>query len=290
MPNDRDDEKPRIQIIDNRLLSDEERRGSGPLIEVPGQSQPSEESRPKLEIIGGNSPVGSSALHEEPGEAVSAPIAQGDAADATETVSTTQLDLDDDTPLSDEEMEQMRSQLEEEQFAQLEQEVGRPLTDAERTQVRTLMAQQAESMSRLEVAPLLLQAVSELPRYAAVHLGLIPNPYTGLIARNDAEARLAIDAFGALYETMKARIDPRAGAELARVLNDLRANYSRVTGTPIVPGGGGLGCGPAHHSLKSISHRGHREFTKRHRELSKLSLCLFVNSLCPLWLMLFVYS
>ena len=242
MPNDRDDEKPRIQIIDNRLLSDEERQGSGPLIEVPGQNQASDQ-RPKLEIIGGNS-VGSSSLHEEPGEAVSAPIARGDAADATETVSTNQMDLDDETPLSDEEMEQMRAQLEQEQFAQLEQEVGRPLTDAERSQVRTLMAQQAESMSRLEVAPLLLQAVSELPRYAAVHLGLIPNPYTGLIARNDQEARLAIDAFGALYETMKSRIDPRAGAELARVLNDLRANYSRVTGTPIVPSGGGMGSGP----------------------------------------------
>ena len=226
--------KPRFQIIDNRLLSEDERKGtapaassSTPLIQVPGQSAAPTGEAPQI--------IGSSALRENPGEAVSAPIASGDAADATETVPSDGMedefgDEDLDAELTEEEAEQLTAQMEAEQFAQLEQEVGRPLTEEERDRVRQMMAQRAESMSRLEVSPMLIQTISELPRYAAVHLGLVANPYTGLIARNDAEARLAIDAFGALYETLKTRIDPRAGAELARVLNDLRSNFTRITG------------------------------------------------------------
>jgi hypothetical protein len=238
---DEREDKPRFQIIDNRLLSEDERRGtapatssstSPPLIQVPGQAAQSE--TPKIEI------VGSSSLRENPGEAVSAPIASGDESDATETVPTLGFEDEDegddlDRELTQEEAEALGAQMEAEQFAQLEQEVGRPLTDEEKERVRQMMAQRAESMSRLEVAPILLQTVSELPRYAAVHLGLVANPYTGLIARNDKEARLAIDAFGALYETLKPRIDPRAGAELARVLNDLRSNYTRITGQSFQP-------------------------------------------------------
>lgn len=225
------EDKPRFQIIDNRLLNDEERRGtassssSTPLIQVPGQSAPpsGNDEAPRI--------IGSSSLRENPGEAVSAPIAFGDEADATETVPADGFEDEDlDRELTEEEAEQLTLQMEAEQFAQLEQEVGRPLTDEEKDRVRQMMAQRAESMSRLEVAPILIQTVSELPRFAAVHMGLVANPYTGLITRNDAEARLAIDAFGALYETLKSRIDPRAGAELGRVLNDLRSNFTRITG------------------------------------------------------------
>ncbi len=227
---DEREDKPRFQIIDNRLLSDEERKGtapassqsaSSPLIQVPGQSAPKE--TPQI--------IGSSSLREVAGEAVSAPIASGDESDATETIPADGFADDDlDRELTEEEAELLGAQMEAEQFAQLEQEVGRPLTDEEKNQVRQMMAQRAESMARLEVAPILLQTVSELPRYAAVHLGLVANPYTGLIARNDKEARLAIDAFNALYDTLKPSIDPRAASELARVLNDLKANYTRITG------------------------------------------------------------
>lgn len=250
MPKDqeeRDENKPRFQIVDRRILTEEDRKGtstdlpepeSKPLIEVPGA--PTE--RPHLEIIGGggNSSVGSSSLEEAPGQAVSAPVAAGDAADATETVPAEDDlgDIEDEAPMSDEEVDQMRAQLEAEQFAALEQEVGRPLTDAEKDQVRQMMERQAQSMSKLEVAPILLQTISELPRYAAVHLGLIANPYTGLVARNDSEARLAIEAFEALYDTLKTKIEPRAASELNRVLTDLKANYTRVSGATIGPKGG----------------------------------------------------
>jgi hypothetical protein len=238
MPNDSENrDEPRFKIIDSRMLSEEERSGKGPIVGSSSEAQ--EQPTPKLEIIGGGQPVGSSALHEEPGEAVSAPIAAGDAADATETVGAEGYETaEDEAPLSEEDALLMRQQIEQEQFAALEQQFGRPLTDSEKDQVRSLMDKQAESMTNLEVAPILLQTITELPRFAAVHLGLVPNPYSGIIARNDAEARLAIDAFGALYDTLKGRVDSRTSGELARVLNDLRVNYTRITGISFPAAGG----------------------------------------------------
>ena len=83
-----------------------------------------------------------------------------------------------------------------------------------------MMEREAQSMTKLEVAPVLLKTITELPRYAAVHLGLIANPYTGLVARNDAEARLAIEAFEALYDTIKnapgRQNERRTGARVER--------------------------------------------------------------------------
>ena len=259
---EREAQKPRFQIVDRRVLTEEDRKGTStdipaaadkPLIQVPGQANPpSDEERPKLEIIGGGNPasgtpsagqsaLGSSSLEEQPGQAVSAPSADIDAADATETIPAA-MDMDDEmgdeAPMTDEEVDQMRSQLEAEQFAALEQEIGRPLTDAEKDQVRQMMEREAQSMTKLEVAPILLKTITELPRYAAVHLGLVANPYTGLVARNDAEARLAIEAFEALYDTIKTRVDARMNGELERVLADLKANYARISGATLAPKGG----------------------------------------------------
>lgn len=238
MPNDREDrEGTSFKIIDNRMLSEEERSGKSPIIG--SSTEPQDQPTPKLEIIGGGSALGSSSLHEEAGESVSAPIASGDEADATETIGAEGYDLaEDETPLSEEDAELMREQIEQEQFAALEQQFGRPLTESEKDQVRALMEKQAQSMTNLEVAPILLQTITELPRFAAVHLGLVPNPYSGIIARNDAEARLAIDAFSALYDTLKSRVDSRTSGELSRVLNDLKVNYTRITGVSFPTAGG----------------------------------------------------
>lgn len=282
MPNDRDErEESRFKIIDNRMLSEEERTGK-----LTSNSTKNEESgdAPQLEIIGGRSGLGESSLREDAGQAVSAPSAFGDASDATETMPADGYEDDapfgdamseeeqfaaleaqfgrpltdgekaqvramtgggeEEMPLAPEEEAQMREEIEQEQFAALEQQFGRTLTEEEKTQVRALMEQQRQSMMRLEVAPLLLQSVTDIPKFAAVHLGLVANPYTGIIARDDAEARLAIDAFGAMYEVLKTRLDARTGAELARVLNDLRANYTRVTGVSFAPQGSSIITGP----------------------------------------------
>ncbi len=248
MADERDpsENEPRIKIVDRRMLSDDERAGKADLktensAPAPIAPAAAEEERPRLEMIGGG--LGSSSLHESPGSAVSAPIA-GDAADATETVPASQFEgaegyeLDEEAPLSDEEAAQLRQQVEEEQFAALEQQVGRPLTEREKDAVRGEMDKQVKSMSALEVAPILVQVLPELSARAAVHLGLMPNPYTRLIARNDTEARLAIDAFGALFEVIKPRLDARSSAEYSRVLNDLRVNFAQITGIPITGNAG----------------------------------------------------
>jgi hypothetical protein len=237
MPNDRDErEESRFKIIDNRMLSDDERSGK---IITSSTPQNEEQPTPKLEVIGGGqSHLGASSLHEEPGEAVSAPSAFGDAADATETVAAGYEVAEDESPLSLEKRSKCASKSSRNSSPRSNSSLGRALTDNEKEQVRALMDKQAESMTNLEVAPILMQTVSEIPRFAAVHLGLVPNPYTGIITRNDAEARLAIDAFGALYEVLKTRLDARTSGELARVLNDLRVNYTRITGIAFTPSGG----------------------------------------------------
>lgn len=273
MANDREErereerEASRPRIIDSRMLSEEERTGKLPVKEAKSEAP----ENPKLEIIGGRSALGESALHEEPGQAVSAPVARGDESDATETVPSSgyegeipsldeqfaaleqqfgrpltdaerdqvrAMNASDESEPTSEEIDAMRSEIEQEQFAALEQQFGRALTDEEKTQVRAMMEKQQQSMQRLEVAPMLLQTVSEIPKFAAVHLGLVANPYTGIIARDDAEARLAIDAFGAMVDVLKTRLDARTVSELSRVLNDLRVNYTRVTGISFAPSGG----------------------------------------------------
>lgn len=223
MADTRDNEnqdEPRIKIVDSRMLSDDERAGKG------SESAEVETERPKLEIIGGGS-------HKSEAESNAGSTPEPEDA----------LELNEEDDLSPEEREQMREQVENEQFAALEQQMGRPLTPQEKEQVREEMKKQAESISRLEVEPILVQLMSEMSARAAVHLGLMPNPYTRLVARNDTQARLAIDTFGAVYEVAKSQLDSSMRQELERVLNDLRVNFSSITGTPATnfPGSGGFG-------------------------------------------------
>lgn len=140
--------------------------------------------------------------------------------------------------MSPEEQEALRVQMEEEQFSAIKQQIGRDLTDQEKDQVRAQMEEQAQAAISLEVAPVLLDLMVKLPNYAAVHLGLTPNPYTQLIARNDANAKLSIDALGSMFDIVKPMLDNPSRREFERVIADLRANYTRITGQPIGPSGG----------------------------------------------------
>lgn len=209
---DQGQEESKVKIVDRRVLTDEERAGHG-------SEAASEEERPKLEIIGG----GSSQEQEEETvqESTSAVAAEG----SSESTS-------GEDEISDEERDRLRGEIEQEQFAALEQQMGRPLTSQEKEQVRGEMKKQAETAARLEVEPLLVQLMAEMSARAAVHLGLMPNPYTQLVARNDNQARTAIDAYGAVYNIVKNQLDDGMRKELERVLNDLRVNYSSITGTP----------------------------------------------------------
>ena len=195
--NQENQDKPKIHIVDRRGTDTE---NAAPVDKE--QSAP-----PKLEVISGG------AQTESEGS-------QADAENAEEEI-------------SEEEARQMQAELEEKQFEAIANQMGRPLTEKEKDSVRQEMQRQAETAMRLEVTPLLVQTMSELSGRAAVHLGLMPNPYTRLVARNDKEARLAIDAFSTLYDTVRFGLDGNLNKELARVLNDLKANYANITGKHI---------------------------------------------------------
>lgn len=236
MANEREDREnePKIRVIDRRMLNDDERAGRGPAPSEVAAPTPATALTPTPFTAGPEPGPASGPPHLEMVGASQPPAAETylDADDAGENAGD---DGGTEEELSAEEAEVLRDQMEEEQFAAYAQQLGRPLTDAEKEQVRKMMDKQMESMTSLEVAPVLMQTIADLSRFATVHLGLTPNPYTRLIARNDAEARAAIDAFGGLYEVLKSRVEPRIAAELARVLNDLRVNYTRITGASFTP-------------------------------------------------------
>jgi hypothetical protein len=210
--------EPKIRIVDRRMLSEEEREGTATVSEEPQAAEvPSE--RPKLEVIGGGAPKAAAAPRVTLNTAATADEETGDEAE-----------LEEEEPLSEEEQEQLREEIEQQHFAEYEKQLGRPLTAQEKARVREEMERQARAMASLEISPILQQLMAELSGRAAIHMGLMPNPYTRLIARNDNEARLAIDAFSALFDVLKPQLDAGMQREFARVLNDLRVNFVSITG------------------------------------------------------------
>ena len=200
-----DEREEGINVVDNRGVSDTENDAT------------EEKSGPGLQLIGGGP----------------------DDADAEMVIDGEEAEMGEEEEMTPEQQEELRVAMEEEQFTAIQAQIGRELTDEEKDQVRQQMEAQAQAQVNLEVAPMLLEMMVRLPQYAAVHLGLTANPYTQLIARNDENARMAIDAFGGMYDTVKAHLDNNSRREFERVLNDLRVNYTRITGSPIGPTAGG---------------------------------------------------
>lgn len=304
MADERDDEREeregeRPRIVDNRLLSGNERKGFGPVLiggdesAAAGASASASDDTPRLEVIGGGASASSAdedddsdsgdfalaevgddegameideeALREQIEAAVQQQLeaaAQqlgrpltGKEREQVRTQVEEQIQqqiaaqmaggamgapggMPGMPDMSPEEQEALRVQMEEEQFAAIQQQIGRELTEQEKDQVRAQMEEQAQAAISLEVAPVLLDLMVKLPNYAAVHLGLTPNPYTQLIARNDANAKLSIDALGSMFDIVKPLLDNPSRREFERVIADLRSNYTRITGQPIGPAGG----------------------------------------------------
>lgn len=245
MADERDEqEKPRIQVVDNRMLNDDERAGHASI----SASDSSADEAPKLEMVGGYSSQGVSA-QQNPNEVPEIP--NQDLEDFDDEVSESELDPqnpdamgdpdDEIEPLSAEEMAQMQAEIEaaeQEQFQTIEARMGRPLTEQEKNSVRDEMGRQAQAVASLEVAPLLQQFLVQMSQISAVHMGLMPNPYTRLIARNDVQARLSIDSFSALLDVLRPQMDSASAREYDRVLNDLRVNFVQITGVPMGNAGG----------------------------------------------------
>ncbi|HEX8833021.1 MAG TPA: DUF1844 domain-containing protein [Abditibacteriaceae bacterium] len=215
---EREENEPKIRIVDRRMLNEDERAGKAAPAAEETTSAP-----PRLEIVGGTSGANVADIASEADSADILNAGPVEAAGGDE-------EYDEGDAPSAEEIAQMRAEVEQEQFAAIEERMGRPLTEQEKDSVRAEMDNQARSMSALEIAPMLQQFMAEMSARAAVHMGLMPNPYTRLIAKNDAEARLAIDSFAAVLEVAKPRLDATSQREYARVLNDLRVNFVSQTG------------------------------------------------------------
>jgi hypothetical protein len=73
-------------------------------------------------------------------------------------------------------------------------------------------------------------AVEMLSNRAWVSLGLMPNPMSGKIEKDLAEAKRAIDILGDLARHAEAGAEPDEKRDLRNMLADLRVNYLRQSG------------------------------------------------------------
>ena len=88
----------------------------------------------------------------------------------------------------------------------------------------------ADEAHLLQVGDLVRVFIGELSARAWVHMGLIVDPATKLIARDLAQARLAIDCVAGLVEQLAPVAEKGERDELERLLADLRLNYVRQSG------------------------------------------------------------
>ena len=82
----------------------------------------------------------------------------------------------------------------------------------------------------LPVPDLVRIFIAELQTRALVHMGLIPNPATRLVATDLSQARLAIDSVAALIEQLSPSAPPAEREELQKVLTNLRLNFVQQGG------------------------------------------------------------
>jgi hypothetical protein len=113
MADEREEEKPRIQVVDRRMLSEDERAGKS-----------SGEEAPKLEIVGGFT------AQQNPNEVPDSPEETPLEDEDDSTLQSPMVDPDDDRePLSAEDVAAMQAEIEaaeNEQFSVIEQRMGPP--------------------------------------------------------------------------------------------------------------------------------------------------------------------
>ena len=87
-----------------------------------------------------------------------------------------------------------------------------------------------EEFLSLPVADLLRIFIAELQMRALIHTGVIPNPQTHLVAKDLAQAKLAIDCMAALIEQIRSVATPAEHDQLQQILTDLRLTFVRESG------------------------------------------------------------
>lgn len=86
-------------------------------------------------------------------------------------------------------------------------------------------ADETEPAEELDTLTLVRWCISALASNAWQRMGLIPSPTTQKVERNLDDARLAIDAVGALADRVKPQLSEQERRDLENILNDLRLNF-----------------------------------------------------------------
>jgi len=86
-------------------------------------------------------------------------------------------------------------------------------------------APQAVPLAALPAADLLTLLLSLLAAKAWEGMGLVASPLTGKTEKNINEARLAIDAYAAVFEVVRVRIEEQPRREMENLLTTLRLNF-----------------------------------------------------------------
>lgn len=80
-------------------------------------------------------------------------------------------------------------------------------------------------LPELDVPAALAVCVNMLSEVAWVKIGLIPNPVSGKIEKDLAQARVAIDAVGDLVQRLEPLVDQTERRDLQVMLSNLRINF-----------------------------------------------------------------
>jgi hypothetical protein len=84
---------------------------------------------------------------------------------------------------------------------------------------------QAVPLAALSASDLLTTFLSLMAMKAWEGMGLVASPMTGKTEKNLEDARLAIDAYAAVFELLRVRVDDRARREMENALTMLRVNF-----------------------------------------------------------------
>ncbi|HYM91033.1 MAG TPA: DUF1844 domain-containing protein [bacterium] len=84
---------------------------------------------------------------------------------------------------------------------------------------------EAVPLAALSASDLLTWVLSLLAAKAWEGMGLVPSPLTSKAEKNMDEARLAIDAYAAVFEVVRARIEEHPRREMENLLTTLRLNF-----------------------------------------------------------------
>jgi hypothetical protein len=61
-------------------------------------------------------------------------------------------------------------------------------------------------------------------------MGLVPNPASGKVEKDIGSAQLAIDAYGAVFEVLRSRLEEAPRREMETLLTNLRVNFVEKRG------------------------------------------------------------